>query len=246
MDTGKERIMNKILGGVVLISTLLLAPVESHATVITFDFTNLNGGAEGILPNTVTDGGVKASGFNNNLSTTAALWLRNTTNDHGLGVCSEGEAACAQNVGGGDVNELDNMNSNEIIVLENTNGGSWTSLFVSSLDNNEGSASAGLENGTVSWSNLADFSVVLGSFGFTNGDFGASVEGNILGLPAAVGFDPTAKFLSFVAGPGGTNNDYLVWKGTVTTASVPEPTTLGVLGVGLLALGVMRRRRRHA
>ena len=43
-------------------------------------------------------------------------------------------------------------------------------------------------------------------------------------------------------GPGCDNSDYSI--ALVQTSDVPEPTTLGLIGIGLLGLGAMTRRRR--
>ena len=41
----------------------------------------------------------------------------------------------------------------------------------------------------------------------------------------------------------GPDADYYLYEGNMVLAPVPEPTTLGLLGIGLLAGGLMRRRR---
>ncbi|WP_158287832.1 PEP-CTERM sorting domain-containing protein [Falsiroseomonas bella] len=204
-----------------------------------FDFTTL--GAENTaLATSVVVGGVTAEGFNNNLSTPANLWLRNVTNDHGLGVCSEGASACRS--GGGDVNELDNDGSNEFIRLTLPTGELWETLWVSSLD---GGGSGGSEEGRLQWSNDPTFGSVIGSANFAY--TGGSVEKEI--LASIAGFDTSAKYLLF-SHPGsvGDDNDYLVWKGTTVAdpnfIPAPEPASLTLLGAGIFAMGLARRRRR--
>ena len=159
--------------------------------------------------------GVRADAFYLNgssyLTTNTTLYERNETNDHGIGVVSNGEIASQ----GGDVNELSNQLNLEVIRLQKASGDKWTSLWVSSLDNG---GSGGQEMGTLYWSNSAnpDLSTLSGSsFTFKYGNFGTSVEGDLLTLHPA-NFDSSANYLFFRAGPNscGTNNDYLVWKAT--------------------------------
>jgi hypothetical protein len=177
-----------------------------------------------------------------NITGSAPLWLRNVTNDHGLGVCSEGTPSCS--TGGGDVNELDNAGAIEAIRLTNGNAGTvWTSLWVSSLDSG---GDGGSEEGWLLWGDGPGQRFAF-SYGTTAGK--CNVECDVLLLAkgalsasaydalvntAVIGFTP--KF------DAGTNNDYLVWKGSV--ASVPEPATAALFGAALLGFGVRRRAKK--
>jgi hypothetical protein len=178
--------------------------------------------------------GVTATGYANSLTNVVSLWLRNQTNDHGLGVCSEGATACS--TGGGDVNELSNQLNAEAIVLERPDGFSWVELWVSSMDSG---GTGGSEEGILYWGDA--LGVWNGSFGFAYP--GINIEGDILALAAAAGFDENAKFVMFVNNSAsGTNNDFLVWKGVLEgPQKLPEPGTLLLVGVGLAALGLRRR-----
>ncbi|HYK79160.1 MAG TPA: SdrD B-like domain-containing protein, partial [Micropepsaceae bacterium] len=60
------------------------------------------------------------------------------------------------------------------------------------------------------------------------GDFGPDVsEGDVLSL-APTGFDASAQYLFFIAGPNaaGTNNDYLFYKATTTSSTVVNTATV--------------------
>ena len=210
-----------------------------------FDFTSV-GSNNTNVGLSVSDGGVTADGFDVTAGTTAPLWLRNETNDHGLGVCSEGDNACA--TGGGDVNELTNANDQEAIRLTLPLGDIWTSLWVSSLDNG-GSNNA--ERGVLLWGNNPTSFSLGNSFSFGFGDFGSVVEGDLLTLAAASGFNPTARYVLFINDPtngaagDGANNDYLVWKGATAPPErqLPEPGSIILLCAGLAALMFGRRKR---
>jgi hypothetical protein len=216
------------------------------ALALPFDFTAV-GSNNTNVGLSVTNGGVTADGFDLTAGTTAPLWLRNETNDHGLGVCSEGDTACKS--GGGDVNELTNAADQEAIRLTRPVNTIWTSLWVSSLDSG-GSNNA--ERGILLWSNSSSSFSFGNSFAFGFGDFPASaVEGDLLTLAAAAGFDPTARYVLFINDPAngaagdGANNDYLVWKGATAPPQlqVPEPGSMALLAVALGALMFGRRKR---
>ena len=156
-------------------------------------------------------------------TTGTTLYERVGGNDNGLGVVSNGENPAL----GGDVNEISNQLNTDVVRLTKSDTDKWTSVWVSSLDAN---GSGGAETGTFTWSNspAPDLSTLAASsYTFKYGQFGASEQGNVLSLNPA-GFDPTAKYLFFRAGPNaaGTNNDYLLWKATTATAQLINTATV--------------------
>jgi hypothetical protein len=222
-----------------LLVTLAVASLGGAANAALFDFATL-GSNNTLLANSVTVGGVTAEGFSNGASTPAPLWLRNEPNDHGLGVCSEGQSACAS--GAGDVNELSNQLNPEGLRLTLPTGQSWTSLWVSSLDDG---GTNNNESGILKWSNDSTFASSYNSLG------GSGVVEREL-FPFLPGtFDPTAQYLLFTNdSSNGTNNDYLVWKGATTATvdtdprAVPEPASAALVAAALAGLAFARRRQR--
>ncbi len=185
------------------------------------DFTTL-GANNTALAQSATVSGIKAEALYLSPSspsgpfqtTNTTLYLRNQTNDHGLGIVSNGENAAL----GGDVNEISNQLNLDVLRLTKPTTDTWTSLWVSSLDSG---GSGGAEMGTLYWSNSPnpDLTTLAGSsFTFRFGDFGSSVEGDLLTLNPT-NFVPTMNYLFFRAGPNacGNNNDYLFWKATTST-----------------------------
>ena len=235
-----------------IIATLGLSAPAFAAPVI--DFSTLSGGSPLTFNNLETDtatlGGVTIDGFVYTGGTTYVtdqgfIWLRNNSNDHGLGYCSEGtDCGPKASTGLGDFNELSNNNKFEVIRLTLPTGKAWSDIFVSSLDTG---GSNNNETGTLYWSNTANQNLsMLSGFTFShtsNTSLGGSNEGSIL-LPA--GFDVNAKYLFFRAGPNTdsinpNNNDYLVWGVSVT--AVPEPEIYAMMGIGLALMGFVARRR---
>lgn len=232
-----------LLGGAAMLST----PADA-ALLVGIDFST--GGNNTNLGQTENVGGVVANAFVGSPTGAAYvatdLWRRNQTNDHGFGVCSEGNASCLS--GGGDVNELDNMNSDELIQLVRPDGQTWSAFQLSSLDG-DGDAGGG-ENGIAYFSNTALTSgtttlatlsaAALSSISFAFA--GGTVEPLFNGFTAA---QQTAKYIYFVAGGGpngGVNNDYLVYG----VSTVPLPGAALLFGTALAGLGWARQRRGEA
>jgi hypothetical protein len=119
----------------------------------------------------------------------ANLYRRRQTNDNGLGVCNPNEAPCPGPSGGGDINELDNSGTPELIRLALPDGFTWTSVGLSSLDNNDG---AGPERGQLWADDDDDLSNGFGSL-VAQFEFEGTIEPDIL-IPMAFMSSPYLIF----------------------------------------------------
>jgi len=224
---------------------MFLSALIQSASAGVFDFDFAIAPGTNPLASEILMNGVSAHGFyiDSGQYKDAALWRRNESHDHGLGICSEGTQDCID--GKGDVNEISNQEKLEVLRLALPAGKKWTSLWVSSLDDG---GSGNNERGTLFWSNNPnpDLANLPGAqFKFAHSLLNGAEEANLFALASfPVSFDPTIKYLFFRAGPNnsGVNNDYLVWRGTLSP--VPEPSAGLAILMGCTALAMLRLRRR--
>ena len=242
----KSKSLRVLAAGCLLGGVLMFAPSSASAAPM-YDFSDVLSGAEGYLAGKATswtslDGVVTVTGFADYGTgfVEAPLWVRNSEpNDNGFGVCSANETCVSP--GGGDTNELSQLTDAELIVVTLASGWVWDSLWVSSLDAN---GTDGGENGGVNGGASTQFFNTSTALGCPGGGCGSD-EGT---LPD--GFWKNNSFaLTFfpgVLGQTGNNEDYLVWGVNVAEElNVPEPATLSLFGLGLIAVGARMRRRRH-
>jgi hypothetical protein len=225
------------------LAAVLLAPISAAATTIDFSTVGApgdTGSSTFVDPGT----GLTVTGFHKDDADwlAANLYIRDQTNDHGFGICNPTEAPCPGPSGGGDINELDNDGAQELIRLALPAGYEWESVQLSSLDDND-DGKPDLEFGQL-WADMDGnpdtLDTVLWQF---MGD-SANVEPSFL-IPGSAASSPYLFFQPFDWTPGGLNinNDFLVYGATINQTRVPEPATIGILGIGLLALGRLRRKR---
>lgn len=169
----------------------------------------------------------------------ARLFVRNESDTaRGFGVCTPYEsttAACSTGNftgGGGEINELDNVGTPEMIRLTRAEHYRWDAVWVSAL--------TGAERGQLRYSNDGALDGLLPGGSFTS-YLQAGGESSALSI-ALRGAAATAKYLYLLPGPTGTNNDHLLWKVQVT--HMPEPSGVALLGAGLVALMAAVPRRR--
>jgi len=238
---------------VIPIAIAISAPL-ALATTITIDFSDFGPDEEGgdLGSSTFEGTGVTASGLwkDGAIWKPANLYVRNQTNDHGFGVCSPADdPPCPGPDGGGDWNELDNAGAPELIrlALDLDEGFQWISVQLSSLDDND-DGEPDLEFGRL-WADLDgnpdsfDFPIDPNPLWKFQGHE-TNVEPSF-DIPDGAASAPFLFFepIDWRTNGDNTNNDFLVYQVTIEQTRVAEPTAIGLLGIGLLALRRTRRRR---
>jgi len=121
----------------------------------------------------------------------------------------------------------------ELIRLQLARGWTWSSLTLSSIDN---------EHGQLWYSNTPGLNKDFASFAHLYEAYdGAPPEWRELPI---LGDAADARYLYLLPGPKGSDNDHLLWMATVTQISqVPEPGTVAFVAIGLGILGAARLRK---
>ena len=245
--------LGSLLRSIALGFGMFLVAANADAIVIDFSLDPSNTPGNLGMTSLLTNGGVIVDGyyFDGGSWQGANLYRRNDDDDHGLGVCSNGEDCEA----GGDFNELSNNVNPELIRLTLPAGFFWTGVGVSSLDTNSGNA---IERGEAFATNDGDPNNLLPDpTALTPGafwQFAATANSGPAVEPTFLVTGDT-QFLEFIFfrpfdWSGGVvygynpDNDFLVWQ--VTIEPIPEPGTVFLLATGLLGLAVVARRRKKA
>ena len=222
---------------VLFLSTLCFGAAICQATVITFS------GALplGNLPQSVSVAGVGVSAFEvaktNGTSwmNTAILNNRNEgAEEFGLGVCADASNCPA--TGNGSINEIDNNGSTfDVIRLDFGGVVLLNSVTLSSLD-------SGAKDGFAIFGAITaqpDLSVLTPLAQGTNQSVGS--------VSPAIAVNQDLRYLFIAPQARGVNDsgsDFLLWKVNEGGAATPEPLTIVLVGLGLVAIGLVGRNSR--
>ena len=234
----------KYLGAILAITAMSLV----NAAPVTLNFTS--GGGLGTIGNVLnySNGGVTATVTSWSLLTDGANFTKAATGrwGSGLGVCNSAEIASAPNGCTDPQHTMDNDGQKDFILFQFNQSVDPLSLVVTAFSTGDSDLSYWTGNTAASTTLLVGQTLAgLGGLGFggqlenldntaTNPRTAALVSGNVNSLLIA------ASLIN-----ADCVKDYIkVGSLTVDSAPVPEPGTMGLLGLALAGLGVMRMRKR--
>ena len=219
---------------VLFVFTVCLGAAVCHASVITFSSALPLGN----LAQSVVVAGVNVSAFEV-AKTNGTTWMNtgilNNRNESaaefGLGVCADPSNCPA--TGHGSINEIDNNGSTFDVIRLDFGSVVWlNSVTLSSLD-------SGAKDGFAIFGGITpqlDLSVLTPLTQGTNQSAGS--------VTPTIALNQTLRYLFVVPQARGVNDsgsDFLLWKVDVAGAATPEPLTIVLVGLGLVAIGLVGR-----
>lgn len=220
----------------VLASALCFGAITSQASIIAFNSALPLGN----LPQSVVISGITVSAFEVS-KTNGTSWMNtgilNNRNEaaaeFGLGVCADPHNCPAS--GNGSINEIDNNGSSfDLIRLDFGSTTFVNNVRLSSLDSGEKDGFA------IFGSNMAqpDLSMLIPLAEGTNLSAGS--------VSPTITLNQSLRYIFVVPGYRGTSNtgsDFLLWSADQAGLAAPEPWTIVLTGVGLVAIGIVRRAK---
>lgn len=215
-----------------------LVGTSGPADAITWTFTGA--GSEGSLGNSrsFTSQGITVTAtawtYTNNGFQAARLGLWST----GLGVCSQAESGC-----GNPAHQVDNSGQNEYVLFQFSGAVDPLSVRIDPYGSYDRDASYWTGSVTLPSDLLGgERYSTLGGLGFFSR---IDSPGTVSSSPRNVSItSPTVTALLFGPGYNGGGNDFFkITNLTGNAASVPEPSSILLLGLGLLGLVWLQRKR---
>jgi len=210
--------------GVVLLMLTLLAPVPAQAGPV-IDFATGSAGAGGTI--TIVDAGTGATGTNILINLMTVI---------------DGSSQTVFDVSGAGTSATDPSDSTALLNFAIGSAGNFITLT-------GGVPTLLIPDGTILLTGSFATGVTISDMGFFGAVSGSGPDTKDPALLTALGIpvDTSFQFLEFTLGmSGGSAGVFTATSTDILNRAIPEPRSIALLGIGLLALaGVMRRRRRR-
>jgi hypothetical protein len=232
----------KILTGLVCAFAL-----TAGATTVTFDFTTSGGTVGGGSPfgdtRTYTNGiySVTASSFSlpGNLSGDFTTAQVNQYNTLGLASCNQGEGAGC----GAPEHQVDNHGNFDFVLFKFNTSVDPASIVINPYGTYDRDITYWSGNGNTNLSTIGLTGLAGAGFG-SRIDDDSTVSGNSRTVTLGGGNGNELLVAARLSGNGADDYlDYFKIESLTVNTAVPEPASLGLAGLALAAMGLLRRRR---